>query len=165
MSEKRKRITGINPDLLVPEDPDKQPFYEGENFKIIGPLKTPIGAMGLLQAENAELVNQMHVKRAEVSKALNGNSLILMKFVTGSLKEPPEALVDLPPENFVPMDVMATDENAIAYQNETDFLKQSATKKLDLNLVDMDEGVNRYTDWKNRAGFFKPYLNWQHTNR
>ncbi len=112
MSEKPKRVTGINPDLLVPENPNAQPLYEGENFKIIGPLKAPVGVMGLLQAKSAEVMKQMHVKRREVSQALNGNSLLLMRFVTSLGNEPPEAIVDLPPEHFMPMNVLATDEDS-----------------------------------------------------
>lgn len=50
------------------------------------------------------------------------------------------------------------DENAIAYQNKADFLSQSVTKKLDLNLANMEEGAIDIRIGKIERDFLSPTL-------
>ena len=96
-----KKTTKINPDVFG-ETERYNALYEGRGYKIFGPMNHPLEAMGILVAENPDLIEAMAENRVKMKDLLKKwSTLSFLRILWSASNEKPKVMVDLPPEHYV----------------------------------------------------------------
>lgn len=126
-----KKTTKINPDVFKGIE-ERDALYEGRGYKIFGPLNHPLGAMGVLVAENSDLIDTMAENRVKMKDLLEKwNTLSFLKILLTVASKKPKAMVDLPPKHYI----------RLADLGENDDVKETVK-----TILDIEENRGIYTD-------------------
>ncbi len=77
-------------------------LYEGDGYKIYGPLSELFVGGGILVAESQELIDDLRANRKEFAQILNDAGIsIIDTMATPKDAKPPQMVVNLPPAGYV----------------------------------------------------------------
>ena len=105
----------IASDVLAGGDLDMKntpTLYEGTDYKIVGPLQEPFESIGVLIAKNKEKIDELITQRENFDPVKYDKDLKILNFILSMKGDQPQALVDMPPSNFVCMDALQNDEKS-----------------------------------------------------
>lgn len=103
------KTTAINPEFVL-ESPDQKEhplFYKGDRYQIVGPLRHPADAMGILLPKDLKIALDMIERRKKYKEVFQEGCVDLMNILYVVQNQPVQAMVDMPPKNYVCMESLA----------------------------------------------------------
>lgn len=97
------KTTTINPDFVLDSSnrKDYPLFYEGDHYQIMGPLRHPADSMGVLLPRDLKMALDMMERRKKYKEVFQEGSVDLMNILYVVQNQPIQAMVEMPPANYV----------------------------------------------------------------
>ena len=106
------KTTKVNPDFAFDGLHDKKlpSFFEGADYQIVGPLNHPAENLGILLPKDMKLALAMQEKRGKYKEVFSKDSVDLLSVLYVIQNQPVQAMVDLPPSNYICLESLMVGE-------------------------------------------------------